>query len=80
MGILFLFYIALLYLGGFARFRMLRYRLSRSWWHGIRGGSDDPGWNYGGEYLGRYALVVHDHVHHVPVGDDAAVELRAGTR
>jgi uncharacterized membrane protein YjgN (DUF898 family) len=55
-GILFLFYIALIYLGGFARFRALRYRLSRSWWHGIRGGSDDPGWNYGGEYLGRFAL------------------------
>jgi uncharacterized membrane protein YjgN (DUF898 family) len=55
-GILFLFYVALIYLGGFARFRALRYRLSRSWWHGIRGGSDDPGWNYGGEYLGRHAL------------------------
>jgi uncharacterized membrane protein YjgN (DUF898 family) len=55
-GILFLFYIALIYLGGFARFRALRYRLSRSWWHGIRGGSNDPGWNYGGEYLGRYAV------------------------
>ena len=56
-GVFTLFYIALIYLGGFARFRALRYRLSRSWWHGIRGGSDDPGWNYGGEYLGRYALV-----------------------
>jgi uncharacterized membrane protein YjgN (DUF898 family) len=55
-GVFFLFYIALIYLGGFARFRALRYRLSRSWWHGIRGGSDDPGWNYGGEYLGRFAL------------------------
>jgi uncharacterized membrane protein YjgN (DUF898 family) len=55
-GIFFLFEIALLYLGGFARFRALRYRLSRSWWHGIRGGSNDPGWNYGGEYLGRMAL------------------------
>jgi uncharacterized membrane protein YjgN (DUF898 family) len=55
-GILFLFYIALIYLGGFARFRALRYRLSRTWWHGIRGGSNDPGWNYGGEYLGRFAL------------------------
>ncbi len=55
-GIFFLFYVALIYLGGFARFRALRYRLSRSWWHGIRGGSDDPGWNYGGEYLGRVAL------------------------
>jgi len=55
-GIMFLFYIALIYLGGFARFRALRYRLSRTYWHGIRGGSDDPGWNYGGEYLGRIAL------------------------
>jgi uncharacterized membrane protein YjgN (DUF898 family) len=55
-GILALFYVALIYLGGFARFRALRYRLSRSWWHGIRGGSNVPGWNYGGEYLGRYAL------------------------
>ena len=56
-GILTLMYIALLYLAGFATFRALRYRLSRTLWHGIRGGSDDPGWNYGGEYLGRYALV-----------------------
>lgn len=55
-GIFFLFYMALIYLGGFARFRALRYRLSRTYWHGIRGGSDDPGWNYGGEYLGRMAL------------------------
>jgi uncharacterized membrane protein YjgN (DUF898 family) len=55
-GIFSLFYIALIYLGGFARFRALRYRLSRTYWHGIRGGSDDPGWNYGGEYLGRIAL------------------------
>jgi uncharacterized membrane protein YjgN (DUF898 family) len=55
-GIFTLFYIAIIYLGGFARFRALRYRLSRSWWHGIRGGSDDPGWNYGGEYLGRFVL------------------------
>ena len=55
-GIFTLFYIALIYLGGFARFRALRYRLSRTYWHGIRGGSNDPGWNYGGEYLGRIAL------------------------
>ena len=55
-GIFFLFYVSLIYLGGFARFRALRYRLSRSWWHGIRGGSDNPGWRFGGEYLGRYAL------------------------
>lgn len=55
-GVLFLFEIAIIYLGGFARFRALRYRLSRTWWHGIRGGSDNPGWNYGGEYLGRFFL------------------------
>jgi len=55
-GVMALFYIALIYLGGFARFRALRYRLSRTYWHGIRGGSDNPGWNYGGEYLGRMAL------------------------
>jgi uncharacterized membrane protein YjgN (DUF898 family) len=55
-GVIFLFEIGLVYLGGFARFRALRYRLSRTYWHGIRGGSNDPGWNYGGEYLGRYAL------------------------
>ena len=57
-GIIMLFYIGLIYLGGFARFRALRYRLSRTWWRGIRGGSDEPGWNYGGEYLGRMALAV----------------------
>ena len=56
VGIVSLFYIGLIYLGGFALFRALRYRLSRTWWRGIRGGSNDPGWNYGGEYLGRVAL------------------------
>lgn len=40
-------YVAALYLFGFARFRSLRYRLTRSWWRGIRGGSDDPGFHYG---------------------------------
>ena len=58
MGIIGLFYIGIIYLGGFARFRALRYRLSRSWWRGIRGGSNEPGWNYGGEYLGRVALAL----------------------
>jgi uncharacterized membrane protein YjgN (DUF898 family) len=57
-GIIMLFYIGLIYLGGFARFRALRYRLSRTFWRGIRGGSDEPGWNYGGEYLGRVALAL----------------------
>lgn len=44
------------YLGGVARFRMLRYRLSRTWWHGIRGGADDKGWGYGWSYVWRYLL------------------------
>lgn len=39
-------YTALLYLYGLARYRTLRYRLSRTYWHGIRGGSDDKGWGY----------------------------------
>lgn len=42
---------ALLYLGGLARYRALRYRLSRTYWHGIRGGSDDSGWHYGWSYM-----------------------------
>lgn len=40
-------YFFLLYVAGFARFRALRYRLSRSYWHGIRGGAEDPGYGYG---------------------------------
>ena len=56
LGTLMLIYIGLIFLGGFAQFRALRYRLSRTLWRGIRGGSDDPGWNYGGEYLGRALL------------------------
>jgi uncharacterized membrane protein YjgN (DUF898 family) len=39
------------YLIGVAQFRAIRYRLSRSFWHGIRGGSDDGGWSYGYQYL-----------------------------
>jgi len=41
------------YLIGVARFRALRYRLSRTWWHGIRGGSDDGGWEFGLKYVGK---------------------------
>lgn len=40
-------YLFILYIIGLARFRALRYRLSRTYWHGIRGGSADPGWGYG---------------------------------
>ncbi|RVT95004.1 DUF898 domain-containing protein [Sphingomonas crocodyli] len=44
-------YVVLLYLIGVARFRGLRYRLSRTYWHGIRGGSDVQGWRYGISYF-----------------------------
>ena len=44
------------YLYGVARLRMLRYRLSRTWWHGIRGGSDTKGWAYGWSYVWRSIL------------------------
>ena len=47
---LFLF-IATYYLTGLARFRALRYRLSRTRWRGIRGGSDDQGFKYGWSYI-----------------------------
>ena len=46
-------YLLLLYLVGVAVFRALRYRLSRTWWHGIRGGSDDQGFAYGRSYFWR---------------------------
>lgn len=47
---------AIFYLYGVARLRMLRYRLSRTWWHGIRGGSDTKGWAYGWSYVWRSIL------------------------
>jgi uncharacterized membrane protein YjgN (DUF898 family) len=51
-GILVFFLVMLtLYLTGVAYFRALRYRLSRTYWRGIRGGSDDPGFNYGVSYI-----------------------------
>jgi uncharacterized membrane protein YjgN (DUF898 family) len=40
-------YVSIMYLIGLAVFRALRYRLSRTYWHGIRGGSDDQGYGYG---------------------------------
>jgi len=39
-------YLILTYIGGFAQFRALRYRLSRTYWHGIRGGAEDKGFRY----------------------------------
>ncbi|EDL49670.1 YjgN family protein [Erythrobacter sp. SD-21] len=43
--------LAIFYLTGVARFRALRYRLSRTRWRGIRGGSDDQGLGYGLSYM-----------------------------
>jgi uncharacterized membrane protein YjgN (DUF898 family) len=45
------FYVAILWLIGFAIYRGLRYRLSRTSWHGIHGGTDNPGYKYGTSYL-----------------------------
>jgi uncharacterized membrane protein YjgN (DUF898 family) len=47
------FYIFILWAFGFAQFRALRYRLSRTWWRGIRGGSDNNGVGYGWTALGN---------------------------
>ncbi len=45
--LLILLYLLLFYVVGIAIFRALRYRLSRTHWRGIRGGSDDQGFGYG---------------------------------
>ena len=39
-----------------AYFRALRYRLSRTYWRGIRGGSDDPGFQYGLSYMWKWVV------------------------
>ncbi len=44
-------FLIIFYFGGVARFRALRYRLGRTFWHGIRGGSDDNGFGYGLSYM-----------------------------
>ncbi|QZD86942.1 YjgN family protein [Qipengyuania psychrotolerans] len=46
----FALFIGILFLTGLARFRALRYRLSRTRWRGIRGGSNDQGFGYGFSY------------------------------
>jgi len=46
-------YLLLMYLTGVAIFRALRYRLSRTFWHGIRGGADSQGLAFGWSYLWR---------------------------
>jgi uncharacterized membrane protein YjgN (DUF898 family) len=49
-------YLGIFYLIGVGSFRALRYRLSRTYWHGIRGGSEDGGWGYGGKFLWKSAV------------------------
>jgi uncharacterized membrane protein YjgN (DUF898 family) len=44
-------YVFLIYLAGVAIFRGLRYRLSRTYWHGIHGGCDENGLKYGWSYI-----------------------------
>jgi uncharacterized membrane protein YjgN (DUF898 family) len=52
----FAMFLSLFYLTGVAYFRALRYRLSRTYWRGIRGGSDDPGFQYGLSYMWKTVL------------------------
>jgi uncharacterized membrane protein YjgN (DUF898 family) len=49
-------FMVIFYLTGVAYFRALRYRLSRTYWRGIRGGSDDPGFGYGLSYMWKSLL------------------------
>jgi uncharacterized membrane protein YjgN (DUF898 family) len=51
-------YVGIFWCIGFAQFRALRYRLSRTYWRGIRGGSDDNGVAYSNRALGRTLLAV----------------------
>lgn len=56
-GALLLFaWLSIFYLGGLAQYRALRYRLARTRWRGIRGGSDDQGFGYGVSYMGKSFL------------------------
>ncbi|MDG6079341.1 DUF898 domain-containing protein [Erythrobacter litoralis] len=55
-------FVGLYYLTGLARFRGLRYRLSRTHWRGIRGGSDNQGFGYGLSYVWK------NFVGFVPIG------------
>lgn len=44
-------FVLIFYLGGVARFRALRYRLARTHWRGIRGGSDEQGLLFALSYM-----------------------------
>ncbi len=49
-------FVLLYYFIGVAKFRALRYRLSRTYWRGIRGGSNDAGLKYGWSYIWKNAV------------------------
>lgn len=49
-------FLLLYYVAGLARFRALRYRLGRTYWHGIRGGSEDRGFAYGWSFIWKSFL------------------------
>lgn len=49
--VIFAIFLFIFYLIGVARFRGLRYKLSRTYWHGIRGGSDVRGFAYGWSFV-----------------------------
>jgi uncharacterized membrane protein YjgN (DUF898 family) len=51
-------FLFIVYLAGVARFRALRYRLSRTFWHGIRGGTDAQGFAYGFSWFWKSAAGV----------------------
>nr|WP_294848725.1 DUF898 family protein [uncultured Sphingomonas sp.] len=55
VGVSILTYLLFFTLLAFARFRALRYRLSRSRWRGISGGATERGYGYALRALGRYA-------------------------
>lgn len=52
------FYVFIFWAFNFAQFRALRYRLSRTYWRGIRGGSEDNGVGYAWAAFGRYVLAI----------------------
>lgn len=56
IAIIFGLFLFIYYLIGLAYFRALRYRLGRTYWRGIRGGSDEPGFKYGISYIWKNIL------------------------
>jgi uncharacterized membrane protein YjgN (DUF898 family) len=56
MLMFFSIYVFFGYLAGLALFRALRYRLSRTYWHGIHGGTNNNGWGYGWSFLWKHVV------------------------